>query len=80
MHTSDDRHLTSRVLGSSQPPIDRKQDSGKASWRVALDHKLTDSVMVYASYNRGFKSGTFSTSVPTDPPVVQRSLTPMKSA
>ena len=30
------------------------------SWRVALDHKLSDDIMVYASQSRGFKSGIFS--------------------
>ena len=32
----------------------------KATWRIALDHKFSDDVMVYASQNRGFKSGGFS--------------------
>jgi len=32
----------------------------KPTWRVALDHKLTSDLMVYVSYNRGFKSGGFN--------------------
>jgi iron complex outermembrane receptor protein len=31
----------------------------RPTWRAALDHKLTAETMVYASYNRGFKSGGF---------------------
>ncbi|MFA5632413.1 MAG: TonB-dependent receptor [Porticoccaceae bacterium] len=41
------------------------------TWRVALNHQLNDDVMVYASYNRGFKSGTHtpvvSSGVPAAP-------------
>jgi iron complex outermembrane recepter protein len=29
------------------------------TWRVALDHKFSDTLMGYISYNRGFKSGEF---------------------
>lgn len=32
----------------------------KPTWRVSVDHKLTPDVLVYASYNRGFKTGGFS--------------------
>jgi iron complex outermembrane recepter protein len=31
------------------------------TWRVALDHQITDEVMGYLTYNRGFKSGTYNT-------------------
>lgn len=30
------------------------------TWRVALDHKLQENMLVYASMNRGFKSGAFN--------------------
>jgi iron complex outermembrane recepter protein len=33
------------------------------TYRVVLDHHLNDEVMVYASYNRGFRSGNFITAV-----------------
>lgn len=29
------------------------------SWRLSLDHQFSDDLLGYASYNRGFKSGTF---------------------
>ena len=51
-------------------PLDpdlRKANSGQPTWRIALDHKITPDVMVYASYNRGFKSGNFNLTSPTDP-------------
>ncbi|NKJ44509.1 TonB-dependent receptor [Novosphingobium sp. SG720] len=31
----------------------------KLTWRLSLDHRFSDSIMGYASYNRGFKSGSF---------------------
>ncbi|MFK8020753.1 MAG: TonB-dependent receptor [Pseudomonadales bacterium] len=31
----------------------------KVTWRVALDHQLSDDVLVYASFNTGFKSGGY---------------------
>jgi iron complex outermembrane receptor protein len=35
------------------------------TWRLSLDHRFTDDVLGYVSYNRGFKSGIFSGSNPT---------------
>lgn len=37
-----------------------KKTFRKPTFRVALDHKLTPDVMVYASYNRGFNAGFFN--------------------
>jgi iron complex outermembrane receptor protein len=37
-----------------------KQSANRVTWRVALDQKLAEHVMAYASYNRGFKSGGFN--------------------
>lgn len=41
-------------------------EANKPTWRVALNHRFTDDVMVYASYNRGFKSGGFNIAGPTE--------------
>ncbi|MDB5577573.1 MAG: TonB-dependent receptor [Bradyrhizobium sp.] len=32
----------------------------KLTWRAALDHHFTDTILGYISYNRGFKSGGFN--------------------
>ena len=32
----------------------------KLTWRLSLDQKLSKDILVYASYNRGFKSGAFN--------------------
>jgi len=38
------------------------------TWRISLDHHFSDDVMVYASYNRGFKSGGYNASSPSQAP------------
>jgi len=40
----------------------------KLTWRAALDHKFSDDVLGYVSYNRGFKSGSFNPFTWTNPP------------
>jgi iron complex outermembrane receptor protein len=39
---------------------DVHQSYSKPTWRLALEHKLSDDMMAYVSYNRGFKSGGFN--------------------
>jgi iron complex outermembrane receptor protein len=39
----------------------------KPSWKVSLDHRFSPEVLAYASYNRGFRSGTF---VPQATPIL----------
>lgn len=44
------------------------------SYRIALDHQLTRDVLLYASYNTGFKSGGFNSSVPSNPAYLPEKL------
>ena len=44
------------------------------TWRIALDHKFTPDVLGYLSYNRGFKSGGYNSSVPTAPAYLPEKL------
>jgi iron complex outermembrane recepter protein len=54
--------------GVQLPPIpDQSKRFSEPTWRISLDHHLLPDLMVYASYNRGFKSGGFNVSAPTDP-------------
>lgn len=46
----------------------------KPTWRLAVAQKLNPDLMIYASYNRGFKSGGFSASAPTAPAVKPETL------
>jgi iron complex outermembrane receptor protein len=43
--------------------------NSEPTWRFSLDHQLTETVLGYVSYNRGFKSGTYNLSNITAPPV-----------
>lgn len=54
--------------GPLAPETTDSRDYEKPTWRLALDHKLAEGVLVYASYNRGFKSGGFNAALPNDPP------------
>src|SRR5690606_29822141 len=40
----------------------------KPTWRLALDYDATDDLLLYATYNRGFKSGNFNNTSFTVPP------------
>ena len=55
--------LTVRALPSGDiigGPLDLHKTFNKLTWRFSIDHKLAQDILVYASYNRGFKSGAFN--------------------
>lgn len=77
--TFDKRSISGRtdVLDSSSPDgniilsipsVSQSFNENKPTWRLVLDHKFTDDIFVYASYNRGFKSGNFNTVSAADAP------------
>ena len=41
------------------------QDFAEPSWRAALDHKFSDNLMIYVSYNNSFKSGGYNLASPS---------------
>ena len=43
------------------PDFNDSQTFKRLTWRGALDHRLSDDVLAYASISRGYKSGTFNT-------------------
>lgn len=66
-YTEDKRDYSSQTTILPSPPfpgaLPAFKDDEKwtePSWRVSLDHRLNDEVMVYASYSRGFKSGIYN--------------------
>ena len=78
-YTSDKRSITGKtdVLGGSfqgaplivSVPTDPQTNTeNKPSWRAVLNHKFTPDVMIYGSYNRGFKSGNFNAVSASDKP------------
>ena len=49
--------LGNLVIGG---PLDLDKTFNKLTWRLSVDHKVSRNMLVYASYNRGFKSGAFN--------------------
>jgi iron complex outermembrane receptor protein len=67
-YTSDKQHIvggkytdTGLVANSF---ADKSATFGKPTWRLAVNHRFTPSLMLYASYNRGFKSGVYNSTAP----------------
>lgn len=52
------------------PAFSAKDTFKKTTFRAALDHKFSDDVMGYASFNTGYKSGGYSM-IPPDPNAYQ---------
>ena len=50
------------------PAADENVTFDKFTFRAALDHRFSDNVLGYASFNRGFKSGGYNTGSPGTPP------------
>jgi iron complex outermembrane recepter protein len=64
-YTDEKKELTFEniVPGPGAPafgPVEREASWTEPTWRVSLDYQITDQTMVYASYNRGFRSGGFN--------------------
>lgn len=53
-----------------QPLTTDKDSIGKWTFKAALDYQLTDDILAYASYSRGFKSATFNI-LPFTPPATR---------
>ena len=54
-------------IGALFPEVSEGVHYSKPTWRIALDHRFSPEVLAYVSYNRGFKSGGFNVSDPTNP-------------
>jgi iron complex outermembrane receptor protein len=65
--TSETKHFTgnqsvfvpSFSLTIPSPQVNDKTEDDAFTWRVALEHQLSDDIFVYASLNTGFKSGGY---------------------
>ncbi len=76
LHGSEHGELASSggdVILVGQPNPD-SVSSAKPTWRLALDHDFTDSILGYVSYNRGSKSGGFNVRDPSNPPFLPEQL------
>ncbi|WP_157801377.1 TonB-dependent receptor [Sphingobium sp. LB126] len=56
------------------PAVPPTVSFNNVSWRLALDYQLTPSTLLYASNNRGFKSGGYNGLDPTNPPYLPERL------
>jgi iron complex outermembrane receptor protein len=64
-YTSDEREFRGTdsfteiglVIPSSAPP---KVTQEEPTWRLSFDHRFSDELLMFASYNRGFKSGLYN--------------------
>ena len=74
-YTNDDREFEAKTVTfngntnvtTTSPTIRDNRTFGDPSWKLSIDHRFSPELMVYASYNRGFRSGTF---VPQASPVI----------
>ncbi|WP_420145559.1 TonB-dependent receptor [Sphingobium sp.] len=77
-YTYDKQHIDGQTLNNAGPvprsQVDKSQSFSKPTWRLSIDHEFTPTLMAYASYNRGFKSGVYSSTAPTDPAVSPTTL------
>lgn len=48
-------------------PTDASKTFRTFTWRLGIDHHITPDVMIYATYNRGFKAGAFNSIPPGGP-------------
>ncbi len=52
------------------PDVGEQQEWFRSpTFRLAADYHFSDAMMVYATFNKGFKSGILNAQVPTNPPV-----------
>jgi iron complex outermembrane recepter protein len=66
-YTSDVRKLNATIVtfaGATNTMTttvrpEQSRSFSNVSWKLSLDHRFSDQVMGYASYNRGFRAGTF---------------------
>ena len=83
-YTEDERTFTARRVAATGNPAGPgtvlasrngvKANYPKLTWRFALDQELAPRVLVYGSYDRGFKSGQFNTALLTQAPVRPETL------
>lgn len=82
-YTSDKRTVDGQVLrltrGATTPTVivagADNTTFDKFTWRFALDHQLTDQVLLYGSVSTGFKAGLYNLTSPANPAVNPETLT-----
>ncbi|MFA5630627.1 MAG: TonB-dependent receptor [Porticoccaceae bacterium] len=57
-----DRHLDFGSMNVPLPQITGDESWVEPTWRLSIDHRISEEIMVFGSYSRGFKSGVYNTS------------------
>lgn len=69
---SDSHGSAARAAGASAKVeeiiVTAQRRNSKITYRVSLDHRFSDEVMGYVSWNTGFKSGGFNANSPGTAP------------
>lgn len=69
--TLDEREHSGKQIstasGAALIASEQDDDWNEPTYRFILDHDLTEDIMVYSSYSRGFKSGGYNSSTTTSP-------------
>ena len=68
-YTGDNREFTGTTVAfngntsttTTTAATPASQSFNKPTWRLSIDHRFSPELMMYASYNRGFRSGAFAT-------------------
>lgn len=73
-YTIDERSISgflarNGVTLASPAVVAKSNTDKKLTWRASIDHDLTENILAYASATRGFKSGFYNVSNPTNPAV-----------
>lgn len=71
-YTDDRRSIDARFIdlnGVQFNQVHQSADFPKVTYRVSVDQNLAKDMLLYASYNRGFKSGNYAVNSPAAAPV-----------
>ena len=77
-YTKDDKSVDGDIRTALAPlltGIHQENSWKEPTYRVSLDHKLTEDVMVYGSISTGFKSGIYIATAPQAPAVNPETVT-----
>ncbi len=75
-YTSDRRAISGTTVPATvpNPAIPTHKTWSRPTWRAAIDHRFTPEVMAYASWTRGFRSGSFTTTALNIPPAAPETV------
>ena len=71
-YTNDGRTFDAKTVDASNSQtlaVSHQNEWGAWTYRIGLDHQLTDDVMIYLTNSTGFKAGQYNASNPLNPPI-----------